>query len=47
MRQLSQSCGRQIAAMRSAFSGSFAATHATLVMVSEATSDEPTALTQR
>ena len=47
MRQLSQSCGRQIAAMRAAFSGSFAATHATLVIVNEATSEEPTALTQR
>lgn len=42
-RQVSQSWGRQMAAMRAAVSGSLSATQRSLVMVSEATGALPTA----
>ena len=40
--QVSQSCGRQTAAMRAAASGSWSASHRSLVIVSEATGTLPT-----
>ena len=44
--QVSQSCGRQTAAVRAAFAGSCSASHRSLVTVNEATGTDPTASAQ-